>query len=909
MTISPLPLPTDEPAPPTVSPSIRLTPMLQQYLEIKQGHPDAILFYRMGDFYEMFFEDAIIASKILGITLTTRNNKDDANKVPLCGIPYHAAQGYLAKLIKAGRRVAICEQIEDPALAKGIVKREVVRVVSPGLISDDQLLDDKRNLFIAALSCHQQAKQISCGLSFLDLSTGEFLVGEFGDEADTDNAVLDQITRLAPAELLISNGQGAPPAPLLQAIQDLLPGICLTLRPEAVFHLPSCQERLTEHFQVLNLAGFGCGAMTQGIICAGVLLEYIHETQKTELDHIETLRPIDLSATLQIDDSSRRNLELTQTIIGARREGSLLAVLDQTSTPMGARLLRRHLLFPLQAVDRIQARLDAVANLLRDGGLRQELREKLSAIHDLERLNSRMVLGVANGRDLLAMRNSLAGLPAIKGLLEQAQALRLSSLGLELDPLAGLHTLLAAAIHEEAPITLHDGNLIRPGFNAELDELTHLLRDGKQMILALEAQEREATGIAKLKVGYNRVFGYFIEISRLHAEKVPEHYIRKQTLVGAERFITQELKEFEDKVLGAQEKRLELEYRLFVEIRKQLAASSPQLLKTAQLLAQADFFASLAECAHRYHYRRPEVNDGEAIVISEGRHPVIERSLPSGKFVPNDLSLDQISQEVLIITGPNMAGKSTVLRQTALIVLLAQMGSFVPAARAIIGVVDRIFTRVGAMDDLRRGQSTFMVEMNETANILNNATERSLVILDEIGRGTSTYDGLAIAWAVAEDLALKNDKGVKTLFATHYHELTDLARTQPRVRNFSIAVREWNHTILFLHKLVEGGTNRSYGIQVAALAGVPARVVQRASEILTNIETGELDPDGEPVLARQRGEKRSKTKKDPHQLPLFAPPATDALRKYLQEIQVDNLTPRQALDEVYALKELEKKTK
>ncbi|HBI14933.1 MAG TPA: DNA mismatch repair protein MutS [Desulfobulbaceae bacterium] len=887
--------------------AVKITPMLQQYLEIKAGHPDAILFYRMGDFYEMFFEDAVVASKILGITLTTRNNKDEANKVPLCGIPYHAAQGYLAKLIKAGRRVAICEQVEDPALAKGIVKREVVRVVSPGLVTDAQLLDDKSNLYVAAITRleqgrQEQARAVSYGLSFLDLSTGEFLVGEFHDDSAAADTILDQLTRMAPAELLVSESQNKALSPLLKTAQTLLPGLCVTLRPESLFHQPSCEELLTEHFKVLNLAGFGCAGMSQGIICAGVLLDYIRETQKAELDHIETLRPIDLAAILQIDESSRRNLELTQTIIGTRREGSLLAVLDQTCTPMGARLLRHHLLFPLQDVARINARLDAVANLFMESALRKEFRERLATIYDLERLNSRMVLGNSNGRDMLAMRNSLAALPAIKELLNQCSAARLQTIGTELDPLPEIHQLLTAAIHDDAPITLHDGNLIRPGYNAELDELVRLMRDGKQMILELENKERAATGIAKLKIGYNRVFGYFIEVSRLQAEKVPGHYIRKQTLVGAERFITPELKEFEDKVLGAQEKRLELEYRLFLAIRQKLAAESPRLLKTAQLLAQIDCFAALAECGQRYHYRRPEVNDGEAISITEGRHPVIERSLPSGRFVPNDVELDQQTQEVLIITGPNMAGKSTVLRQTALIVLMAQMGSFVPAERAVIGVVDRIFTRVGAMDDLRRGQSTFMVEMNETANILNNATPRSLVILDEIGRGTSTFDGLAIAWAVAEDLVTRNDKGVKTMFATHYHELTDLARTQERVRNYSIAVREWNDSIIFLHKLVEGGTNRSYGIQVAALAGVPARVVTRAGEILANIETGELEPDGTPTIARHRGEKRGRIKKHPSQLPLF-PPKSDPLREYLLKIQADTLSPRQALEVLYELEE------
>ena len=895
--------------------AIKITPMLQQYLEIKQGYPDAILFYRMGDFYEMFFEDAIVASKILGIALTSRNNKDEANKVPLCGFPYHAASTYLAKLIKAGHRVAICEQIEDQAmardgqvshapgmdkerpLAKGIVKREVIRVVSPGVVTDAQLLDDKSNLYVAAISRQELAKAVTYGLSFLDLSTGEFLVGEFQDDSAAGDLILDQLTRMAPAELLVSHEQSKLLTALLQTAQTLLPGLCITERAETLFHRPSCEELLTDHFQVLNLAGFGCGAMQQGIICAGVLLDYIRETQKTELDHIEVLRPIDLAAILQIDESSRRNLELTQTIIGTRREGSLLAVLDQTCTPMGARLLHHHLLFPLQDVARITARLDAVANLFTDRPLRQELRAQLATIYDLERLNSRMVLGSANGRDMLAMRQSLAILPAIKKLLGQCSATRLLHISAELDPLIDLHQLLSAAIHEDAPITLRDGNLIRPGYNQELDELVHLLRDGRQMILELENKERAATGIAKLKVGYNRVFGYFIEVSRLQAAHVPSHYIRKQTLVNAERFITPELKDFEDKVLGAQEKRLDLEYQLFTQIRKQLAAESPRLLKSAQLLAQVDFFTALAECAHRYHYCRPEVNGGEAIIISEGRHPVIERSLPIGKFVPNDVTLDQDSQEVLIITGPNMAGKSTVLRQTALIVLMAQMGSFVPADRAVIGVVDRIFTRVGAMDDLRRGQSTFMVEMNETANILNNATDRSLVILDEIGRGTSTFDGLAIAWAVAEDLVTKNNRGVKTLFATHYHELIDLARTQPRVRNYSIAVREWNDTIIFLHKLVEGGTNRSYGIQVAALAGVPARVVQRAGEILANIETGELDQDGRPCIARDRS--RPTGKKHPSQLSLFTP--ADPLRDYLQQIKADTLSPRQALDIIYEI--------
>lgn len=881
---------------------VKLTPMLQQYLEIKEQHQDAILFYRMGDFYEMFFEDAIDASKILGITLTSRNNKSDANKVPMCGIPYHAAQNYLAKLIKAGRRVAICEQTEDPSQAKGIVKREVIRVISPGVVTDDQLLDDKANHYLAAINRRTQGGRTLYGLSFLDLSTGEFLIGECEDATADNSAVLDQLTRMSPAEILVSDQGRSELDPLLKQAQILLPDLCITEQPAFTFEYDGAEEALLDHFKVVNLAGFGCDSMAQAICVAGALLQYVQQTQKTDITHIETLSPIDVASILHIDDSSRRNLELTQTIIGGKRDGSLLAVLDHTSTPMGARLLRHHLLFPLQDVSRINARLDAVTHLYGSGTLRKQLREKLGAIYDIERLNSRVVLGSANGRDMLALKQSLAHLPEIKDLVAYCPTSAFQTITDELDTLDDLHHLLATAIHEEAPITVRDGNLIKEGYNEELDELIVLLRDGKKLILDLENTEREHTGIAKLKVGFNKVFGYFIEVSKIHSDKVPEHYIRKQTLVNAERFITPELKEFENKVLGAQEKRLELEYSLFSAIRQRLARQSSQILKTAQLLARIDFFATMAEIAHRFHYSRPEVNDGPDIIITEGRHPVIERSLAAGKFVPNDLHLNQHSDEVLIITGPNMAGKSTVLRQTALIVLMAQMGSFIPAEKAQIGVVDKIFTRVGAMDDLRRGQSTFMVEMNETANILNNATSKSLVILDEIGRGTSTYDGLAIAWAVAEDLVHKEGIGVKTLFATHYHELTDLAANEERVRNYSIAVREWNDSIIFLHKLIQGGTNRSYGIQVAGLAGVPDRVVRRAGEILNNIEHGGLEHHTAPPLTKHR-ETVTQKKTQPSQLSLFSPPH-DPIHDYLQKIQLNDITPRQALDILYELEEM-----
>ena len=882
--------------------NLKLTPMLQQYLEIKEQHKDSILFYRMGDFYEMFFEDAEVASKILGITLTSRNNKSDAPKVPMCGIPFHAARSYLAKLVRAGKRVAICEQVENPAEAKGIVKREVIRIVSPGVVTDDDLLDGKSNNYVCAVTVKELSQHVLYGISFLDASTGEYFIGEFTDESGSGEPVLDQLTRLTPSEILVSSRDTGGLADLLGTAKILLPDLCITERSDSLYHLSTLHRQLLDHFRVNTLDGFGCKGFTQGIIAAGVLLDYIVETQKTGVEHIAQLKPLDLQSILQIDDSSRRNLELTQTIIGGKRDGSLLSVLDQTCTPMGARMLKQDLLFPLQDIVRINNRLDAVSFLYQNSSLRQELRRHLAAVYDLERLTSRMILGSGNGRDMLAMKHSLAQLPAIHHIIGMCEVARLEEIAHEFDPLADLHDLLDASIHHEAPITLRDGNIIKEGYNSELDELIAIQRDGKQTILRLESTEREATNIAKLKVGFNKVFGYYFEVSKMQAERVPDYYIRKQTLVNAERFITPELKEFENKILGAEDRRLELEYALFTAVRDQLASHNSRLLRTAQLLARLDVLCSLSEIAQRYNYLCPSITEDDVITIREGRHPVIERSLPSGTFVPNDVHLDQAAQQLLIITGPNMAGKSTVLRQTALIVLMAQMGSFVPAAEARIGIVDKIFTRVGAMDDLRRGQSTFMVEMSETANILNNATPRSLVILDEIGRGTSTYDGLSIAWAVAEDLVQKGNIGVKTLFATHYHELTDLARTQDRVRNFSIAVREWNDTIVFLHKLVEGGANRSYGIQVAGLAGVPDHVVQRAEEILKNIEQGEFDQSGQPIIAKST-RKKTKRRAHPDQLSLFPPPE-DPLRDYLLSLDVDELTPRKALEAIYELKKM-----
>ncbi|MDD2465315.1 MAG: DNA mismatch repair protein MutS [Desulfobulbus sp.] len=881
----------------------KITPMLQQYLEIKEQHPGTILFYRMGDFYEMFFEDAEVASKTLGITLTSRSHKDDANKIPMCGVPFHAVTGYLGKMIKAGFRVALCEQVEDPKAAKGIVKREVVRVVSPGVTTEDQLLDAKADCYVSALVIEKKStKTLLAGLAFVDISTGRFQLTEISYPANNTAALIDTFTRLRPAELLVPQAETEALAELTKQLTTELGQLCLTPRPDFQFERVAALTTLTEHFQTVNLAGFGCDQFSAAINAAGALLQYLHETQKSDLAHIKQLCPLHQSGYLIIDDSSRRNLELTETLVGGQRQGSLLAALDLTATPMGARLLRRWLLFPLQDRLQIDARLDTVEELLQNTEVRKNMQTLLAAVYDIERLCSRLVLGHGNARDMSAIKTSLTQLPRLQELLKKCTSPLLRDMMSSFDILEDLHALIDTAIRDDAPITLREGNLICDGYNAELDHLLLLLRDGKKMILQLENEERERSGLNKLKVGYNKVFGYYFEVSRSQAVELPEYFIRKQTLVNAERFITPELKELENSIITAHDRRLELEYSLFIEVREQLVQQDRRLLHTAEILAELDVLTTFAELAVRFRYCRPKISGDRSLTITEGRHPVIERSLPPGRFVPNDVHLNQEQQEVLIITGPNMAGKSTVLRQTALIVLMAHIGCFVPAESAELCLVDRIFTRVGAMDDLRRGQSTFMVEMNETANILNNATNDSLVILDEIGRGTSTYDGLAIAWAVAEELAQKNGRGVKTLFATHYHELTDLSATSDKIKNFSIAVKEWNDTIIFLHKFVQGATNRSYGIQVASLAGVPNKVITRAYEILKNIELGEFTPQGQPKFAPTP----ASAKKSPQQLALFSPPPSPAI-DFLRQIRPDDLTPKQALNLLYQAVELAQK--
>ena len=870
----------------------KLTPMLKQYLEIKGEHPDAILFYRMGDFYEMFFEDAEIASQILGIALTSRSHKDEENKIPMCGVPYHALTGYLAKMVQAGYRVALCEQVEDPKTAKGIVRREVVRVVSPGVTTDEQLLDEKAGCYLCAMVLGPvKGKERLVGLSFIDVSTGIFYVSEEQVAGANWEVVIDAIDRLRPAELLVPRSLLESESGLIKELQTQLSSLCLTAHQDFQFEKKTAFTTLQEHFKTTNMAGFGCARFTVALQAAGGLLLYIKESQKNSIDHIERLTPLLRGDYLIIDDASRRNLELTETLIGGKREGSLLATLDATQTPMGARLLRHWLLFPLQDLVAINNRLDAVHELVKNQETRQKLRAISTNIVDIERLCSRLVLNQGNARDVRSLSNSLDKLPDLLALMEKCSGELFTSMAANFDCLADIHTLICNAIREDAPAGLRDGGLIRDGFDMELDSLLALLRDGKKYILQLEQKERERSGLAKLKVGYNRVFGYYFEVSRSQGQDLPDYYIRKQTLVNAERFITPELKELEESIATAQERRLELEFSLFSQIRGKIAGEAKRILGASTTIAYLDVLASLAESAVRYRYCRPEMHEKMSINIIEGRHPVIERVLDHGRFVPNDLYLDHERDLLHIITGPNMAGKSTVLRQTALIVLMAHIGSFVPAESAAICLIDRIFTRVGAMDDLRKGQSTFMVEMNETANILNNATEKSLVILDEIGRGTSTYDGLAIAWAVAEELVLKNTIGIKTLFATHYHELIDLADSFDQVQNYSVTVKEWNDTIIFLHKLVRGGASRSYGIQVASLAGVPKAVIRRAASILKKIEQH-----------RTIREKKRQVN-SPQQFTLL-PSQYSPLKAFFENVDPDLCSPKEALDLLYQAKKL-----
>ncbi|MGD2013167.1 MAG: DNA mismatch repair protein MutS [Desulfobacterales bacterium] len=865
------------------------TPMLKQYLSIKEQYPDAILFYRMGDFYEMFFEDAQVASPLLEIALTSRN-KNDESPVPMCGFPHRAARSYIAKLIRHGYKVAVCDQVEDPAKAKGLVKRDVVRVITPGMIVENELLDERANNFVLAVDY----KNDTFGIAYLDISTGTFRVAESMDTA----AVVEEIRRVAPSEVLL--GESSKNDAIFSNITRVLSEVAISYLENKVFEYQRGYERLTGQFKTVTLEGFGCENMKAAVCAAAAVVYYVRETQKQGIEHLTRIETYWLDNYLMVDDLSRQNLELFKNIRTGTRKATLLSVIDRTATAMGARLLANWLRYPLVDIDAIRLRHDAVQEVKENIQLRRSIREKLKSVYDIERIGSKIVMGQANARDLTALKRSLELLPGMWSLLAELDTiLFLPPPGLDL--LQSLVELIERSIREDAPPTIHEGGIIKTGYQKELDELVQISRDAKDWLARLESREKEATGISTLKVRFNKVFGYFLEVSKARSDAVPDHYIRKQTLVNSERYITEELKSFEMKVLGADDQRAALEYRIFCEIRDQVVDNHQHIQKVARFLARIDCLMDLAEIADHNDFHRPEMTTDGCIHIEDGRHPVVEKMITGERFVPNTVKLDDQDNQLLIITGPNMAGKSTVLRQVALVVIMAQMGSFVPAANASISITDRIFTRVGALDNLSHGQSTFMVEMEETANILNNATEKSLIIMDEIGRGTSTFDGLSIAWAVAEYLHDLNDRGVKTLFATHYHELTELSQTKPRVKNFNIVVKEWNDEIIFLRKLVEGGTNRSYGIQVARLAGIPPAVILRAKKILYNIEQGNYDSTGSAFLFR----KEADVKRGPVQLDLFRQTENPIL-DILSSADISRMTPLEALN---FLDELQEKLK
>ncbi len=859
-----------------------MTPMLRQYKGIKDEFPDAILFFRMGDFYEMFFDDAQVASKILGITLTARGTLN-GRKVPMCGIPYHASRAYIGKLVKNGCKVAICEQTGDPKSSKGVVKREVVRLVTPGSVVDEQDGAQPENLYMAALSSGHGRY----GLAHVDLSTGDFRV----TEVQAVEQLSDEVGRINPAELLIPQND-----PLVHN-ETLSPYRIEVLTSES-FAPSEAEALLKEQLEVGSLTGFGCQDMSQGIIAAGALVYYVRETQKRLPPHIKEIVSYQVGDFMALDEPTVYHLELLRTMRRQSVKGSLFHILDKSVTPMGSRLLKHWITYPLVNLDRIRERLAAVACFKEAHDKRADVREMLKEVYDIGRLNGRIALRRANARDLLALKTSVLRLPLIQKALEDTPSSLLTDIVARLDTLEDVAVLIHEAIHDDPPTTLKEGGIIKEGYDETLDRLIAVSRGGKSWISEFASTEKKRTGISSLKVGFNKVFGYYIEVSKPNLHLVPSDYIRKQTLVNGERYITEALKAKEGEVLGAEEKRVQLEHEIFERVREQVAGENRRIKETADFVSRIDVLAGLAEAAEINEYSSPHMEESADLEIRDGRHPVVELSVKNEDFVPNDIQLDSEKQQLMIITGPNMAGKSTILRQTALTVLMAQMGSFVPASQAVIGIVDRIFTRVGASDDLARGQSTFMVEMNETANILRHASPKSLVVLDEIGRGTSTYDGLSIAWAVAEALHDKEGKGVRTLFATHYHELTELVASKPRVKNFNIAVREWNDQIVFLRKLVPGGTSRSYGIQVARIAGLPEAVIRRAMEILNNLEGETADETG---MVRMAHVASQKTDEAMVQLDLFG--ARDReLRQWIRRLNIDSMTPLDALVELGKLK-------
>lgn len=868
------------------------TPMMQHYLKTHEEYKDCILFYRLGDFYEMFFDDAKVVSKELELTLTGKSCGAE-ERAPMCGIPYHAAETYLTRLVKKGYKVAICEQVEDPKLAKGMVKREVTRVVTPGTTLNAQALDETKNNYIMCIAYIGD----HYGISSADITTGDYYV----TEVDSERKLLDEVNKYQPTEIICNEAFYISGIDIDDMKNRM--GIVIYSLDAWYFSDETAQMTLKDHFKVRDLEGLGLADYDSGVVAAGALLKYLYETQKTTLSNLVAIHPYTTGKFMIIDSSTRRNLELVETLREKQKRGSLLWVLDKTRTAMGARTLRSFVEQPLIERTEIEERYDAIDEFNTNAITREEIREYLNPVYDLERLITRVTYQTANPRDLIAFRNSIHMLPPIKTLMSDFQSPLLKRLYEQLDTLDELYELIERSITEEPPLTLRDGGILKEGYNEEVDRLRKAKTDGKSWLADLEAKEREKTGIKNLKIKYNKVFGYYLEVTNSFKDLVPDYFTRKQTLANAERFITPELKELEDVILGAEDKLIVLEYELFREVRQKVADEVVRIQKTAKAVAQIDVFASLATVAEQNNYCRPKLNEKGLIDIKDGRHPVVERMIQNEMFVANDTYLDNGSNRVSIITGPNMAGKSTYMRQSALIVLMAQIGSFVPAKSAKIGIVDRIFTRVGASDDLASGQSTFMVEMSEVANILRNATSNSLLILDEIGRGTSTFDGLSIAWAVVEHISNPRLLGAKTLFATHYHELTELEGKLNSVNNYCIAVKEKGDDIVFLRKIVKGGADKSYGIQVAKLAGVPDNVIERAKEIVEELSNNDITEIVQNISA-EGSSKRSKPKLDEvdlEQISLLDTMDNDTILNELKELDLGQMTPIEAMNKLYEL--------
>ena len=871
-----------------------LTPMMKQYMQTKEEYKDCILFYRLGDFYEMFFDDALTASKELEITLTGKNCGLE-ERAPMCGIPYHAVDSYLNRLVSKGYKVAICEQVEDPKTAKGIVKREVIRVVTPGTNLDTQGLDETKNNYIMCIVYMADRY----GLSVADVTTGEYLVTEL----DSQTKLMDELYKFMPSEIVCNEAFYMSGLDL----DDLKNRLHMAIYSLEAWYFDDalCRETLQEHFKVASLEGIGLSDYECGMIASGALLKYLEETQKNSLSHMSRLTRYATGNYMVLDSATRRNLELVETLREKQKRGSLLWVLDKTKTAMGARTLRKYVEQPLIDKKSIVKRLDAVAELKDNAICREEIREYLNPVYDLERLVGKITYQSANPRDLIAFQSSLSMLPSVKCILKDMESDLLKEIYEELDPLEELCDLVGRAIQEEPPLAMKEGGIIKDGYNEEVDRLRKAKSEGKNWLADLETKEREKTGIKNLRIRYNKVFGYYLEVTNSFKDLVPDYYTRKQTLANAERYIIPELKELEDTILGAEDKLCALEYELYCEVRNTIAAELTRIQRTAKAVAKLDVIASLALVAERNNYVRPKINEKGVIDIRDGRHPVVEKMIPNDMFIANDTYLDDKKQRISIITGPNMAGKSTYMRQAALIVLMAQLGSFVPASSANIGLVDRIFTRVGASDDLASGQSTFMVEMNEVANILRNATSKSLLILDEIGRGTSTFDGLSIAWSVVEYISNSKLLGAKTLFATHYHELTELEGKISNVNNYCIAVKEKGDDIVFLRKIVKGGADKSYGIQVAKLAGVPDPVINRAKEIVEELVTADITGKVKDI-AVQGSETKKKTQKkldevDLTQFSLFDTVKDDDVLNELKELDISHMTPMDAMNKLYQL--------